>query len=205
VLWIYDDSIRVAPHDSADAASWLDAAGWQRSADGIRARGGKPLAVDILVPATSIARRNLAQVIQEMWRRAGVKATVTSVDFPVFQERLRSGRFDSFVGAWLDEPSPKGLGPQWTTAGIGNLNYTRYRSPVFDSLFRRAAELRGTPAAARRAWREALDTLNAELPAIWLYTPTNVAAASRRIENLRIDPYSWLASLGSWRLGKPEP
>ena len=205
VLWIYDDSIAVAPHDSAGAATLLDSAGWRRGADGIRARAGKPLAVDILVPGTSIARRNLAQVIQEMWRRAGVKATVSSVDFPVFQERLRSGRFDSFVGAWLDEPSPKGLGPQWTTAGIGNLNYTRYRSPVFDSLFRRAAEFRGTMAAARRAWREALDTLNAELPAIWLYTPTNVAAASRRIQDLSIDPYSWLATLRSWRLGKAEP
>ncbi len=205
VLWIYDDSIAVAPHDSAGAAQLLDSAGWRRGADGMRARGSRPLAIDILVPATSVARRNLAQVIQEMWRRTGVKATVTSVDFPVFQERLRLGRFESFVGAWLDEPSPKGLGPQWTAAGIGNLNYTRYRSPGFDSLFRRAAEFRGTPAAARRAWREALDTLNAELPAIWLYTPTNVAAASSRIQHLSIDPYSWLATVRSWRLGKGDP
>ncbi|HEX5575154.1 MAG TPA: hypothetical protein VFX42_04715, partial [Gemmatimonadales bacterium] len=91
------------------------------------------------------------------------------------------------------------------TAGIGNLNYTRLRSPAFDSLFRRAAEFRGTPAGARLAWREALDTLNAERPAIWLYTPTNVAAHSRRIQELSIDPYSWLATLRGWRLGKSEP
>jgi peptide/nickel transport system substrate-binding protein len=205
VLWIYDDSIAVAPYDSAGSAQLLDAAGWPRGSDGVRARGGKPLAVDILVPATSAARRNLAQVIQEMWRRAGIKATVTTVDFPVFQQRLRTGRFDSFIGAWLDEPSPKGLGPQWTSAGIGNLNYTKYRNPAFDSLFQRAAGFRGTPQAAKLAWREALDTLNADLPAIWLYTPTNVAAASKRITGLRIDPYSWLAALGSWRLGSAEP
>ena len=161
--------------------------------------------IDILVPGTSLARRNLAQIVQEMWRRTGVSASVTSVDFPVFQQRLRTGRFESFVGAWLDEPSPKGLGPQWTAAGIGNLNYCRYRSPAFDSLFRRATEFRGTAAAARSVWREAFDTLNADVPAIWLYTPTNVAGASKRIAGLRIDPYSWLATLTSWRLGGAEP
>ena len=188
VLWIYDDSIRVPAHDSAAAAQALPP------------RSGQTLSVDILVPATSSARRNLAQIIQEMWRRAGVRTTVTSVDFPVFQQRLRTGKFDSFVGAWLDEPSPKGLGPQWTTAGIGVLNYCHYSNPAFDSLFRRAEELRGTPAAARAAWREVMDTLNADVPAIWLYTPTNVAGVSRRVTDLTIDPYSWLATLPSWRL-----
>jgi len=186
VLWIYDDSIRVPAYDSAAAAQAL------------RQHAG--LSLDILVPATSSARRNLAQVIQEMWRRVGVRTSVTSVDFPVFQQRLRTGKFDSFVGAWLDEPSPRGLGPQWTTGGIGVLNYCHYSNPAFDSLFRRAAELRGTPPLVRAAWREALDTLNADMPAIWLYTPTNVAGASRRIAGLSIDPYSWLATLPSWSL-----
>ena len=203
VLWIYDDSIRVAPYDPAGAARLFDAAGWRRTADGMRRRGGKALSLDILVPGTSAARRNLAQVLQEMWRRAGVQASVTSVDFPVFQQRLRTGSFESFVGAWLDEPSPRGLAQQWTSAGIGSLNYTRYHSASFDSLFARAAGLLGSPARARLAWREALDTLNADAPAIWLYTPTNVAGAARRITGIRIDPYSWLASLNTWQLGKP--
>ena len=51
--------------------------------------------------------------------RPGVKATVTTVEFPVFQERLAKGRFDSYIGAYLDEPSPRGLGDQWTRAGWG--------------------------------------------------------------------------------------
>jgi len=203
VLWIYDDSIAVAPYDSAAAARLFDAAGWRRGTDGMRQRAGRRLSVDILVPATSTARRNLAQVVQEMWRRAGVRATVTSVDFPVFQQRLRTQQFESFVGAWLDEPSPRGLGQQWTSAGIGSLNYCQYRSAAFDSLFARAAAARGSPALARVAWREALDTLNADAPAIWLYTPTNVVGGSRRVSGISIDPYSWLATLGAWRLERP--
>jgi peptide/nickel transport system substrate-binding protein len=199
-LWINDPAIVAASFDASEAARLLDAAGWTRAANGIRQKAGRPLAVDILVPGSSIARRNLAQVVQEMWRRAGVKATVTTVDFPVFQERLRTGRFESFIGAWLDEPSPRSLGPQWTSAGIGVLNYTHYRNPAFDRLYRQASDFRGSPAAALAAWREALDTLNSDAPAIWLYTPMNVAGVARRLEGVKINPYSWLAGLGSWSL-----
>ena len=119
ILWINDPAIVVTAFDTAAASATLDAAGWRRAGNGVRRKSGRPLAVDILVPGTSVARRNLAQVVQEMWRRVGVTATVTSVDFPVFQERLRTGRFESFVGAWLDEPSARSLADQWTGRGIG--------------------------------------------------------------------------------------
>lgn len=200
ILWIYDESIPVAPFNTTTAAQALDQAGWAAGSDGMRRRGGTPLAVDILVPATSASRRNLAQIVQEMWRRVGVRASITSVDFPVFQERLRTGKFASFIGAWLDEPSPRGLADQWTTAGIGVLNYSHYRSPAFDSLFRRAVGISGSVDAARRAWYEAIAQLNLDVPAIWLYTPTNVAGVAKRLEGVEIDPYSWLAGVRKWRL-----
>jgi peptide/nickel transport system substrate-binding protein len=200
VLWIYDQTIPVPLFDTAAAGLALTAAGWKPGAGGIRRRAGKMLTVDILVPATSASRKNLAVIAQEMWRKIGVSASVTVVDFPVFQERLRTGKLESFIGAWLDEPSPRGLGEQWTTAGVGVLNYTHYRSPVFDSLFRRASSVTGSVIAARAAWRDAMTQLNRDAPAIWLYTPTNVAAISKRVEGVEIDPYSWLAGIGTWKV-----
>jgi peptide/nickel transport system substrate-binding protein len=200
ILWIYDPSLPGLPFDPSRAARELDQAGWRPRPDGIRARGGRALSVDILVPATSVTRRSLAQILQERWRGLGVRATVTAVDFPVFQERLRTGKFDAFIGAFLDEPSPRQLGDQWTRDGIGKLNYTRYGNPAFDSLFRRAAWFRGPVSEARAAWREALDTLNADVPAIWLYNPTQAAGVARRLEGVAIDPYSWLSGLPGWRL-----
>ncbi len=200
ILWIYDESIPVAPFDTAAAALALEQAGWKRASDGIRQRAGKALAVDILVPGTSASRKNLAVIAQEMWRRAGVKASVTTVDFPVFQERLRTGKFETFIGAWLDEPSPRGLVDQWTSAGIGVLNYSHYRSPAFDSLFRRASSITGSVTAGKAAWRDAMAQLNQDVPALWLYTPTNVAAVAKRVEGVKIDPYSWLAGIRTWKV-----
>ncbi|MGH7498365.1 MAG: peptide ABC transporter substrate-binding protein, partial [Gemmatimonadales bacterium] len=199
LLWIWDDSITTIPFDTAHAAAALETAGWHRApGGGVRHRGGKPLAFDILVPSSSTGRRQLALQMQEMWRRAGAEVTVTAVDFPVFQQRLARGRFDTYVGAWLDEPSPRGLSDQWTRGGWAGLNYGHYSNPHFDSLFARAGRAPNV-ATARRLYREAMDTLNDDAPAIFLYAPANIAVVSRRIEGLDINPYSWASGLPAWR------
>jgi ABC-type oligopeptide transport system substrate-binding subunit len=128
-----------------------------------------------------------------------VNTTITAVDFPVFQERTAKGQFDCFIGAWQDEPSPRGLADQWTRKGWGDLNYGHYSNPVFDSLFARAANER-RPAAARLAWREALDTLNVDAPAAFLYALTNEAVVARRLQRVEIDPYSWLSGVADWTI-----
>jgi peptide/nickel transport system substrate-binding protein len=189
LLWIWDDEIQTLKFDSTVAREAI-----------ARIKARHPLGtVDILVPATSQTRRQLALVIQEAWRRVGLNATVTTVDFPVFQERLAKGRFDSYIGAYLDEPTPRSLADQWTRAGWGALNYGHYQNSVFDSLFM-AASRQGDLGKARRQWREAMDTLNVDAPAIFLYALANTAAVSRRLEDVKIDPYSWLSGMASWKV-----
>ena len=142
--------------------------------------------------------------LQEAWRRLGAEVTVTAVDFPVFQERLGQGRFDSYIGAWLDEPSPRGLADQWSRSGWEAINYGRYASPVFDSLLAAAGDEFDLDRATD-LYRRAMETLNADAPAIFLYAPSHTAVVSRRIENVEIDPYNWAGGLGSWRANPPAP
>ena len=190
LLWIWDDQTHVLPFDSVGARKGL--------AQVKASAAGRP--IDILVPATSSTRKQLALAIQEAWRKVGVAATVTVVDFPVFQERLAKGRFDSYIGAYLDEPSPRGLADQWTRSGWGVLNYGRYANPVFDSLVASASR-ESDPALARKHWREAMDTLNADAPAIFLYAPAHAAVVHRRLEGVELDPYSWISGLSEWKIG----
>ena len=197
MLWLWDDR-EPAPMDTSAAGALLDQAGWRRRADGSRRRSGQPLLVDILVPATSLTRRALAVAIQQRWSRLGVQAAVTAIDFPVFQERLGNGKFETYIGAWLDEPSPRSLSEQWTGAGWGAQNYGKYGNPVFDSLFA-GVMAAATPQQARDLWRQALDTLAADQPAVFLYTLTNTAVASKRIEAFRVDAYGWTRYLPDWR------
>jgi ABC-type transport system substrate-binding protein len=189
LLWIWDNKIETLPYDSVAAKAAIG-----------RVTARHPIgSIDILVPATSATRRQLAVAIQEAWRKAGVSATVTTVEFPVFQERLTKGRFDTYIGAYLDEPSPRGLRDQWTRAGWPALNYGRYGNAVFDSLLQ-AASREESAGKAKALWREAMDSLNADAPAIFLYSLTNVAAVSRRLDGVEIDPYSWASGLRSWKV-----
>jgi peptide/nickel transport system substrate-binding protein len=199
LLWIWDDGIRTLPFDTVQADRALDAAGWRRPDSAkVRQRGSRALAFDILVPSTSPTRRQLAVAVQAMWQAVGAAVTVTAVDFPVFQERLGQGAFDSFIGAWLDEPSPRGLADQWTRAGWSALNYGHYANPAFDALFARAAKAHDVD-EARRLYRDAMDTLNADAPALFLYAPANAAVVSGRLDGVEIDPYSWVSGLRRWR------
>jgi ABC-type transport system substrate-binding protein len=84
---------------------------------------------DILVPATSGSRRKLAEELQQMWKAIEARVTVTALDFPVFQEQLAAGRFEAYIGAWLDKPSTGALTDQWSRSGWEATNYGRYHSP----------------------------------------------------------------------------
>ena len=164
-----------------------------------RTRAGVPLSFDILVPNSSAARRQLALQMQEMWRRVGVAVTVTAVDFPIFQERLSRGRFDSYVGAWLDEPEPTQPGRSMDAIGVGRRSTTgttRTLASTRFSLRPRARSMWRAPVACiARPWTPSMPTRRA----IFLYAPANIAVVSRRIEGVDVNPYSWASGLPAWR------
>ena len=196
LLWIAGEGASVPASDTAAAAAQLERAGWRRAGEW-RAKAGRSLSFDILVPSTSTLRKRYAEALQAAWRPLGVEVSVTAVDFPVFQERLGEGDFDSYIGAYLDEPSPRGMVEQWTRRGIGALNHGRYASAAFDAAVDSALAAPDL-ATARRQWRTALDTLAADAPAIFLYTPQQRAAVSRRIGGVEINPFSWLEGVEKW-------
>ena len=199
LLWINSPKVSVLPYDAALASQVLDSVGWGREPSGWRTKGRQTLAFEILVPSSSSIRRQAAVMLQEAWRGLGVKVSVTAVDFPVFQERISKGQFDSYIGAYLDQPSARGLADGWTRKGWDGVNYGRYVNSAFDSLLARAERM-ADPEAARSLYREALDTLNADAPALFLYAPSSMAAVRRTLEGVRLNPYSWISDIPSWRV-----
>lgn len=202
--WIGSDRLATLPYDSVRASEQLEQAGWIRGSDGVRRKRGTPLSFGILLPSTSASRRLVAEALQEAWRRQGITTEIDLVDFPVFQQRLAEGRFDTYIGAYLDEPSPRGLVDQWTRAGWETLNYGHYANRTVDSLVGLALATPEFP-RAKALWGEALDSLNADAPAVFLYAPEQVAAASSRIRGIAINPWSWLEGIHRWTVLEPLP
>src|SRR6266436_3773049 len=156
--WIWDPEIRELPYDSGQAARLLTRTGWiDTDGDGIRDKDGKPLAFRLLLPTTSAIRRQYARLLQEQFRIAGVDVQLDEVDFGLYNERARAGRFDALLNTWNTDPTPSSGFPQtWTPAGFGRSNYTRYDNPEVDRLVDQAVASAANRDQARRAWRAAV-------------------------------------------------
>lgn len=197
LLWINDAAIRQLSFDTVGTREALEISGWQRAED-YWERDGARLAFDILIPSTSRSRQLMAEGLQEAWRQQGVQASITAVDFPIFIERLRQRNFDSYIGAFLDEPSAIGLIDQWTRTGWDGGNAGHYANEAFDSLATEAAASQDA-VRAKALWIEALSVLNEDAAALFLFNPVNAAVINAAVADATINPYSWLEDVDEWR------
>ena len=201
LLWIWDPEIRQLPYDTAQAGRILSARGWRdHDGDGVRDKNGQPLSFHILVPTTSVLRRQYARLLQEQFRMIGVHAEIDELEFSVVTQRLQSGNYDTSILSRGNDPSPgSGITQSWTRAGFGGSNFGRYYSAEFERQVDRAIAA-PTQDQARGFWRAAITTINADAPGIFLYSLENVAAVHKRIDNVQIRPDSWAALLRTWRI-----
>jgi peptide/nickel transport system substrate-binding protein len=201
-LWaIWDPETRGLPYDTTAAARLLTKQGWiDSNSDGFRDKGGVPLAFRLMVPTTSAVRKQYARLLQDEFRHLGVDLQIDEVEFSVFLERANAGKFDALIQTWNTDPTPSsGMVQTWTTAGIGQSNYLRYSSPQFDALVDQASAAFDR-AESRKKWRSAMELINQDAPAVFLFAPSYVAAVHKRVENVTIRPDAWWATIRSWRV-----
>lgn len=189
LLWIRHTAPKAQRQNAAESRRLLGAAGWRDSdGDGTLDRNGQPLALSLSLPNTSAIRRQMALLIQEQLRQAGVRIELQQFEGPIWNERRAAGNFDIDFSAVSQDPTPSGLTQAWTCAGGSNVG--RYCSPRVDSLIERAVLGRGDPA---KTWVAVLRQIEADAPATFLYAPAYVYAVKRRFRNVTISPISsWL-------------
>jgi peptide/nickel transport system substrate-binding protein len=120
-------------YDVAAAESLLDQAGWAKGSDGLRRKGGKPLAVDLhyAPPYSSPLEKPTAELMAQRWEAIGVQVKQTSDSVTGFGETQETGNYDIYLqGYFLYLPSqlvPFASGPTppkgQNFAGIDNKEY----------------------------------------------------------------------------------
>jgi peptide/nickel transport system substrate-binding protein len=195
-----DTSIAQIPYDPARAMHVMDSLGWRAGRDGVRMRNGRQLAFTIMVPSSSKDREKLAVLMQDEFKRVGVKVAVLSVEPNVFEQQQYSHKFDAAIETWLADPSPGGIRESWGSAAArteGSKNYGDYANGSFDSLVDSALGAPTRP-AARLLFSRALATLIADAPAIWLFEPRNIVGVQKRIHVGALRADAWWAHLSDW-------
>jgi len=101
-----DADIGLTPHgfDRAAANRLLDAAGWARGAGGVRAKDGRPLAVELDFVGTNAQQKAIAEVIQADLARIGIAVRLVGEEESAILARQKDGRFGMIFGETWGPP-----------------------------------------------------------------------------------------------------
>jgi peptide/nickel transport system substrate-binding protein len=178
--WVHDNDIRQWPFDLARARALLDEAGWRLPSppgDGIRRNAaGERLAIELMTTAGNRSREAVQQVIQGMWRQAGIEARIRNEPPRVlFGETLSRRRFTGAVMfAWISSPENV---PRSTLhsdeipraeRNFSGQNYTGFRNAEIDHLVE-AIPVELDRERRRALWHRLQAITAEELPAIPLW------------------------------------
>ncbi len=210
---MHDPNAQRWPHDAARAAALLEAAGWRPGPDGIRRNAaGERLTIELMTTAGNRARESVQQVIQGMWRQAGIEARIRNEPPRVlFGETLSRRRFTgAALFAWISAPEnvPRStLHSEEIPSEARNWsgqNFGGYRNPEMDAL------LEAIPQELDREKRRALwarfQAIFAEdLPQLPLWFRSDAHVWPRWLEGVRptghLNPSSlWVEQ---WRVRQP--
>lgn len=98
-LGTYASTVKGSPYDPAKAKSMLDAAGWTVGADGVRAKAGRPLKLQLVTGFPSAAALNpIPAYIQTELKSVGIALEIVErPDSASYQALLTAGEGDIFI------------------------------------------------------------------------------------------------------------
>ena len=174
---MHDADVHRWPFDLARARALLDEAGWTPGPDGIRRNAaGDRLSLEFMTTAGNRGREAVQQVLQGMWRQAGIEARIRNEPPRVlFAETLSRRRFQGLaLFAWISAPEsvPRSALhsdeiPREERNWSGQ-NYGGYRNAEMDALTQAIPE-ELDPARRREMWRRLQAIYAEDLPAIPLW------------------------------------
>ncbi|MGA8841525.1 MAG: peptide ABC transporter substrate-binding protein [Candidatus Aquilonibacter sp.] len=106
----YDPNIPLVPYDPKKANALLDKDGWVRGPDGIRAKNGVKLNLNVAAQSGSQDVDNLLELLRSYWQAIGVGMTLHHYPSPQLFGAyadggiLLTGKFDVIFAAWFADP-----------------------------------------------------------------------------------------------------
>jgi peptide/nickel transport system substrate-binding protein len=193
ISWAYNPNVSPKyKFDKVAAEKMLDAAGWVKGSDGIRAKGGVRMSFEINTNVGNKVRENLIQVMQQQWKDIGVEATPRPIAFQTLVTQLRSTHTFQVILLGISnsdtDPDQTSL---WTTKGIGSggLNGMQYKNPDVDRLM--ADALTTTDRAKRKPFYFQIQNILADdLPAPILFYPSYIWGINKRVQNFNVGPFN---------------
>jgi peptide/nickel transport system substrate-binding protein len=135
-MWAFNRDLEPLPFDPKTAAELLADAGWTDSDnDGLLDRNGQAFSFEILAPAESEVRQDVALMIERDLGHIGIEVIPRLIEWGAVQAAISEGDFEAFVNRWI-EPTQVDLEGIWRSAppDTPTFNFGHYSSPEVDRL-----------------------------------------------------------------------
>ena len=113
--------------------------GWRRNAEGWLEKEGKLFEFNLITNSGNPIRKNILTIVQESWRKIGVKCNTQLFEWAVFlKDFVNPLKYDALVLGWSMGADPD-LYQIWhsSQAGPNQLNFVGYKNPEADRLITR--------------------------------------------------------------------
>ena len=185
----YNRALQPYAFDPGKAKQLLEKAGWKNTngdetldkmIDGKRTE----FVIDFIINAGSDERKSIALMVQEQAKKIGIKINVVSIDWAVFLEKCRKHEFDITIGKWISGPTPddlKQLFHSKAATGEGS-NYANFSNAEADALMD-SMQTEIDENKRNQMYMRLQEILHDEVPAIFLYAPSERIAISKKFDN----------------------
>jgi peptide/nickel transport system substrate-binding protein len=173
--WAYDGSVPGYAYDPTQAATLLDAAGWKRGPDGMRANAGRSLEMSLVYDTADTTFRRLSVQVQAQLRAIGIDVHVKPFQAAMLYAAAAGGgvltgnKWDLALSPWIAGADPDDS-QQWMCAYFppAGWNLSRICNPAID-----AAENQALASFDRgvrmKAYQRIQTMLAQQVPAVFLY------------------------------------
>lgn len=196
-LWNHHRSLSPDPFDPGEAKRLLADAGWRDSdADGVLDKDGVPFRFEILTKQGDPVRENGSVILRENLKDIGVEVNILAMELAAGLDRLRAGRFDSYLGRLNANLYGDPSGYVKSTA-VEEFNLGLYANAVVDSLL--AVALGALERSdSLPVWLELQELLQRDPPAAYLFYPENLVGVGPRLRDVRPHLLSPINNLAEW-------
>jgi peptide/nickel transport system substrate-binding protein len=174
------------PFDVAQAAAHFDAAGWKVGTDGLRAKDGNPLKLQLATAETDIYPQ-LARGLQEQWRKVGIQVDTKLLSVEQLQQDyLRPRKYDLMLFGVALGADPD-VYSYWHSSQVKypGLNISRYKSQQAD-LSLESARARSDVKLRAAKYEAFMKSWRQDAPAIAIYRPSFLYAVQNYVQGINI-------------------
>ena len=135
----YDPDVKPLPYNPEAAIKILNSKGWKKNSDGWLEKDGKVFEFNFITNSGNLIRKNILTIVQESWRKIGVKSNTQLFEWAVFlKDFVNTLKYDALVLGWSMGIDPD-LYQIWhsSQAGPKQLNFVGYKNTEADRLITR--------------------------------------------------------------------